>query len=164
SPREALLQRALAAVDTGVTVVDLRLPDQPLVYVNPAFARLAGFPAEEVLGRNCRFLQSPDTDPASLARVRAAIAGGSGVPRGAAQPAGRRQHLVERVPPDPGDRPDRRGGAVHRHPGRRLRPGGDGTGAGHRARPLPGPRARLAELLTGPSAQTVVDSPGASRS
>ncbi|MQA35440.1 EAL domain-containing protein [Modestobacter roseus] len=76
NPREALLQRALAAVDAGVSVVDLRLPDQPLVYVNPAFARLAGYPVEEVLGRNCRFLQSPDTDPASVARVRSAIAAG----------------------------------------------------------------------------------------
>ncbi|MGY1605370.1 EAL domain-containing protein [Geodermatophilus sp. SYSU D00815] len=71
--REALLHRALAATSAGVTIVDLRLPDQPLVYVNAAFEELAGLPREEVLGRNCRFLQGPDTDPAAVARLREAI-------------------------------------------------------------------------------------------
>ncbi|MGY1723653.1 EAL domain-containing protein [Blastococcus sp. SYSU DS0533] len=72
----ALVRRALAATPSGVCLVDVRLPDQPLVYVNPAFARLAGAPTEELLGRNCRFLQGTDTDPAALARIRAAIAAG----------------------------------------------------------------------------------------
>jgi PAS domain S-box-containing protein len=72
-----VLSRALAAVDTGVTVVDARLPDQPLVYVNAAFERLCGLPAGEVLGRNCRFLQCPDTDHAAVARLRTAIAAGA---------------------------------------------------------------------------------------
>jgi len=75
-PGEGLLRRALAAVGTGITIVDLRLPDQPLVYANPAFERLSGFPAAEMLGRNCRFLQLPDTDPSAVGRVRAAIAAG----------------------------------------------------------------------------------------
>ena len=75
-PGEALLERALAAVGSGVTIVDLRLPDQPLVYVNPAFERLSGLRAAEVLGRNCRFLQDPDTDQAAIARIRHAIAAG----------------------------------------------------------------------------------------
>ncbi|MGY1807888.1 EAL domain-containing protein [Blastococcus sp. SYSU D00669] len=71
--REALLHRALAATSVGVTIVDLRLPDQPLVYVNGAFEQLAGLPRAEVLGRNCRFLQSPDSDPAVVARLRTAV-------------------------------------------------------------------------------------------
>ena len=75
-PGQALLEQALAAVGSGVTVVDLRLPDQPLVYVNPAFERLVGRPARDVLGRNCRFLQTADTDPAAVARIRRAIAAG----------------------------------------------------------------------------------------
>jgi PAS domain S-box-containing protein len=53
---------------------DPRLPDCPLVYVNPAFLRMTGYAAEEVLGRNCRFLQGPRTDPAAVARLREAIA------------------------------------------------------------------------------------------
>ncbi|RBY81009.1 diguanylate cyclase domain-containing protein [Blastococcus sp. TF02A-26] len=73
---EALLLEALSATPSGVAVADMRLPDQPLVYVNPAFERLAGLPADQLLGRNCRFLQGPDTDPAAVARIRAAVAAG----------------------------------------------------------------------------------------
>ncbi|HEY4625891.1 MAG TPA: EAL domain-containing protein [Blastococcus sp.] len=70
---DALLRRALAATTTGVTIADMRRPDQPLVYVNEAFERLAGLPREQMLGRNCRFLQGPDSDPAAVARIRAAV-------------------------------------------------------------------------------------------
>ena len=52
-----------------MTIADMRQPDQPLVYVNAAFEALAGFPRADVLGRNCRFLQSPDADPAAVARI-----------------------------------------------------------------------------------------------
>jgi diguanylate cyclase (GGDEF)-like protein/PAS domain S-box-containing protein len=70
---EHLLRRALAATTSGVTISDMRRPDQPLVFVNEAFEQLAGVSRGEVLGRNCRFLQGPDTDPAAVARIRAAI-------------------------------------------------------------------------------------------
>ncbi len=70
---DALLRSALAATTSGVAITDMRLPDQPLIYVNDAFEELAGLPRDEVLGRNCRFLQSADTDPAAVARIRAAI-------------------------------------------------------------------------------------------
>ena len=71
-----LLHRALAATTGGVTISDLRLPDQPLVFVNEAFERLSGLSRAEVLGRNCRFLQGGDTDVAAIARIRAAIDAG----------------------------------------------------------------------------------------
>ncbi len=70
----ALLQRALGATASGVSIASLTGDDQPLVYVNDGFTRLSGFSADELLGRNCRFLQGPDTDPAVLARLRAAVA------------------------------------------------------------------------------------------
>ena len=73
---EVLLRRALEATPSGVTVVDMRLPDQPIVYANAAFRELAGLSAEDILGRNCRQLQSPDADPAAVARIRAAVAAG----------------------------------------------------------------------------------------
>jgi diguanylate cyclase (GGDEF)-like protein/PAS domain S-box-containing protein len=76
---EALLRRALAATPSGVTIVDVQRPDQPLVYVNPAFERLAGLPREQLLGRNCRFLQSPDSDPVAVAAVRRAVEAGEEV-------------------------------------------------------------------------------------
>jgi PAS domain S-box-containing protein len=53
---------------------DPNLPDAPLVYVNPAFSALTGYSPAEAVGRNCRFLQGPDTDPAAVARLREAVA------------------------------------------------------------------------------------------
>ncbi len=73
---EVLLRRALEATPSGVTVVDMRLPDQPIVYANEAFRQLAGLPTTEILGRNCRLLQSPDTDAGAVARIRAAVQAG----------------------------------------------------------------------------------------
>jgi sigma-B regulation protein RsbU (phosphoserine phosphatase) len=58
----------------GVTIADARLPDRPLIYVNEGFERVTGYPAAEALGRNCRFLQGADTDPAAIAEIRAAVA------------------------------------------------------------------------------------------
>ncbi|WP_222196145.1 diguanylate cyclase domain-containing protein [Modestobacter italicus] len=74
---EVLLRRALAATTSGVTIADMTAPDQPLVYVNAAFEQLAGLSAAQVLGRNCRFLQGPDTDPGVVARMRAAVREGA---------------------------------------------------------------------------------------
>jgi diguanylate cyclase (GGDEF)-like protein/PAS domain S-box-containing protein len=66
----------LDALGVAVCLADASESDLPLVYVNPAFERLTGWPAEEALGRNCRFLQGPDTDPAALAQLRSALAEG----------------------------------------------------------------------------------------
>ncbi|HWR51562.1 MAG TPA: SpoIIE family protein phosphatase [Bryobacteraceae bacterium] len=68
-----LKDRALAATAEGITIADARLPDIPLIYANAGFERLTGYSAAEVLGRNCRFLQGPETDEATLDSLRAAI-------------------------------------------------------------------------------------------
>ena len=65
---------AVQATRMPMVVADPRLDDIPIVFVNNAFCRLTGYAREEVIGRNCRFLQCPDTDPADVARIRAAIA------------------------------------------------------------------------------------------
>lgn len=57
----------------GITFADPAQPDMPLVYVNDAFLEKTGYTADEVLGRNCRFLQGPDTRPEAVQRVREAI-------------------------------------------------------------------------------------------
>ena len=62
-----------AAVE-GITISDLRLPDNPLVYVNRGFSEITGYSREESIGRNCRYLQGPDTNPEAIAEIREAIA------------------------------------------------------------------------------------------
>ena len=57
-----------------MTVVDPNQPDQPIVFVNQAFLEMTGYAKTEVIGRNCRFLQGPETDPQARAQVREAIA------------------------------------------------------------------------------------------
>ena len=71
----ALKDRALDVAAEGITIADARLPDRPLIYVNQGFERVTGYPIAEVLGRNCRFLQGPGTDPQALAEIRDAVAG-----------------------------------------------------------------------------------------
>ena len=70
----ALKDRALDVAAEGITIADARLPARPLIYANDGFERLTGYPAREVLGRNCRFLQGPESDPTAVAEIRAAIA------------------------------------------------------------------------------------------
>ncbi|WP_027171749.1 PAS domain S-box protein [Methylobacterium sp. 10] len=55
-------------------VTDPNLPDNPIVFANRAFQELCGYGAEDLIGKNCRFLQGLDTDPADVAKVRDAIA------------------------------------------------------------------------------------------
>jgi PAS domain S-box-containing protein len=50
-----------------------RLPDNPVVAANEAFCRLTGYSDAEIVGRNCRFLAGPDTEPWQTERIRQAI-------------------------------------------------------------------------------------------
>jgi PAS domain S-box-containing protein len=68
-----LLDRAVAASSNGIVITDPRLPDDPIVYVNPAFEKTTGYPVEEVLGRNCRFLQGEERDQPALEELRACL-------------------------------------------------------------------------------------------
>ena len=67
---------AVRATRMPMLITDPNQPDNPIVFSNAAFSRLSGFDADEILGRNCRFLQGPETDMAQVARLRAAIAAG----------------------------------------------------------------------------------------
>ncbi|SDQ34423.1 diguanylate cyclase domain-containing protein [Quadrisphaera sp. DSM 44207] len=71
-----LLHQALEATITGVCVADVKHPHQPLVWVNPAFEALTGYRSDDVIGRNCRVLQGPGSDPVVVARIREAIDAG----------------------------------------------------------------------------------------
>ncbi len=75
----ATLIHAVDDAGLSITIADCRVDDHPLVYVNAAFVELTGYPADEVLGRNCRFLQGADTEPAEVAAMRATLARGQEV-------------------------------------------------------------------------------------
>lgn len=68
------LARAVNAVADGVLITDPTQPNNPIIYANPAFSRITGYDAEEVIGKNCRFLQGADTDPTVVAQLKQAIA------------------------------------------------------------------------------------------
>ncbi len=68
-----LLDRAVAASSNGIVITDPGLPDNPIVYVNPAFEKTTGYSMEEVIGHNCRFLQGGDRDQPALEELRSAI-------------------------------------------------------------------------------------------
>ena len=71
-----LRDRAIQAATQGIIITDPGQPDDPIIYVNPAFEQLTGYPAAEALGRNCRFLQGRDTDPKTVERLRQAVEAG----------------------------------------------------------------------------------------
>ena len=73
---EALKEQSMDEAPVGITIADFSLPDRPLVYVNRAFCETTGYSVSEALGRNCRYLQGPDTDPESVAELRRAVDAG----------------------------------------------------------------------------------------
>ncbi|MDB5863327.1 MAG: diguanylate cyclase [Betaproteobacteria bacterium] len=72
-----LQELAIDAATNAILIVDAQAPDFPVVHVNRAFERITGYRPDEVIGRNCRFLQREDRDQPDLERLRVAIASGT---------------------------------------------------------------------------------------
>ncbi|BES73114.1 hypothetical protein RE428_41320 [Marinobacter nanhaiticus D15-8W] len=68
-----LQERAMLASNDAISIADMTSRDMPLSWVNPRFEELFGYRKEEVLGRNCRFLQGGHRDEAALETVRWAL-------------------------------------------------------------------------------------------
>jgi len=68
-----LKERALDEAPVGITISDATHPDYPVIYLNDSFAEITGYPHEEVVGANHRFLQGPDTDPDRVAELAEGI-------------------------------------------------------------------------------------------
>jgi two-component system, cell cycle sensor histidine kinase and response regulator CckA len=68
-----LRDRAIESLVQGLCITDPGQPDNPIIYVNDSFLRTTGYAREEVLGRNCRFLQGPKTAPEAVERIRWAL-------------------------------------------------------------------------------------------
>jgi hypothetical protein len=71
----SLAQKALDNSDDGITIAIVSEPDMPLVYVNNGFERMTGYSKEEVVGKNCRFLQgvSKEDNQIELNKLRYAM-------------------------------------------------------------------------------------------
>jgi len=69
-----LFEQAMAQTRMAISLADPNVEDMPLVFVNNAFVNLTGYREEELLGRNCRFLQGPETDMRVVRKVREALA------------------------------------------------------------------------------------------
>lgn len=69
-----ILTTILDTCVNGVTLTDPDLEDAPIVYANKRFNEITGYDTQEIIGRNCRFLQGDDRDQEGLRRLRDAIA------------------------------------------------------------------------------------------
>lgn len=76
--RRELALIALERTRMPMVISDPRQHDNPIVLANAAFLDLTGHTADEVIGRNCRFLQGPKTDPADVQALRDQLGDGTG--------------------------------------------------------------------------------------
>ena len=77
--RKTALERRTRAMDEapiGIAITDPDRDDNPMIYVNDRFVEMTGYPESEAVGRNCRFLQGPETRAETVAELRRAIDAG----------------------------------------------------------------------------------------
>nr|AML78401.1 putative LOV domain-containing protein [Colchicum autumnale] len=67
------LATTLERIEKNFVITDPRLPDNPIIFASDTFLELTEYSREEILGRNCRFLQGPETDLATVRKIREAI-------------------------------------------------------------------------------------------
>ncbi|MGB3191657.1 MAG: EAL domain-containing protein [Limnoraphis sp.] len=68
-----LLERAINSANNGIIITDPNQPDNPIIYFNTAVEHSTGYPASEIMGKNCRFLQGKDRNQPEINIIRAAI-------------------------------------------------------------------------------------------
>ena len=130
-----LKDRALSATAEGITIADVRQKDQPIIYANAAFERLTGYSPDFVLGRNCRFLQGPETDPRTREAIRRAVRSGEPCTVEILNYRKDGTYVLEPPVDHPGQGRRRRGDPLHRCPvGRDRPPAGRGRPPGHPGR------------------------------
>ena len=68
------LWKAVESTRSAMIVTDSLHSDNQIVFCNQAFLNLTGYSKQEVIGKNCRFLQGRDTDPIAIKKLRQAVA------------------------------------------------------------------------------------------
>jgi PAS domain S-box-containing protein len=71
--RDNIFFAAVEMTRMPMVMTDPRREDNPVIFCNRAFLDMTGYEEEQVLNRNCRFLQGKDTDPETVAELRAAV-------------------------------------------------------------------------------------------
>ncbi|MBT8245856.1 MAG: PAS domain S-box protein [Winogradskyella sp.] len=71
-----LRNKALESATNGILITDAQKPDNPVIYVNPAFEKLTGYSKEDALNKNCSFLQANDREQEEIVKIRKAIKAG----------------------------------------------------------------------------------------
>ncbi|MEJ5995078.1 PAS domain-containing protein [Pedobacter sp. Du54] len=69
----SILSKVIDATNTGIVITDNLLPDNPIIYCNPAFEHLTGYTRNEIIGHNCRFLQGKDRGQEAISKLSSAI-------------------------------------------------------------------------------------------
>ena len=67
------LGQAVISVSDGIIITDPHQPNNPIIYINPAFTKITGYTAQDILGENCRCLQGKETNPQAIELIREAI-------------------------------------------------------------------------------------------
>jgi PAS domain S-box-containing protein len=70
---EKILFKSVEVSPESIILTDPNQPDNPIIYANAAFSRLTGYTMAEILGRNCRFLQGPESEPEVVRRMRGSV-------------------------------------------------------------------------------------------
>jgi PAS domain S-box-containing protein len=70
---EAALADSIRLSPIATVISNPRLRDNPIVAANAAFCALTGYEEAEIVGRNCRFLAGPRTEPWLTERIREAL-------------------------------------------------------------------------------------------
>jgi diguanylate cyclase (GGDEF)-like protein/PAS domain S-box-containing protein len=74
--KKSVLERIIDTTSDGIIVADASVEDLPIVYANPAFEKLCGYPRNELLRKTFKFLQGEDRDQESVQELRVAVRAG----------------------------------------------------------------------------------------
>ena len=71
-----IYEQAMDAANAGIIITDAREEDSPILYANRGFQQITGYSQEEIIGRNCRFLQNDDREQDAVDEIRSFISKG----------------------------------------------------------------------------------------